>query len=234
MALKRSADRKVTNRVNKAGNSAAIRNAFGIVSGAGNSCPGATGYCEQICYAGKLEKMYPSARALVESNFEQLVNADYDTMTYLLRTMISEFVAESVRFNAPLKFRIHWDGDFFSPEYARAWAEVIEYFPQVTFWVYTRSYFALPILAGIPNLSLYISADSDNLRVARKMASTYNLPIAYVDETFDDGREEFGSAYKCPENGKRIPLISTKGSACVLCGICIDSRGDVLFARKGR
>jgi hypothetical protein len=35
---------------------------------------------------------------------------------------------------------------------------------------------------------------------------------------------------KCPENAKRIPLISTNGSACVTCGLCVHNKADIVFS----
>jgi hypothetical protein len=35
---------------------------------------------------------------------------------------------------------------------------------------------------------------------------------------------------KCPENAKRIPLISTNGSACVSCSLCVYSKSDIVFS----
>ena len=35
---------------------------------------------------------------------------------------------------------------------------------------------------------------------------------------------------KCPENAKRIPLISTNGSACVSCGLCVYNKADIVFS----
>jgi len=36
----------------------------------------------------------------------------------------------------------------------------------------------------------------------------------------------------CPENNKKLPLISDKGSACVTCGQCVFERNDILFSRS--
>lgn len=240
--LKRSSDRKVTNAVTASGN-VAIRNTFGIPSGKSFSCPGATSFCESICYAGKLEKMYPSARKLLVHNFEELLYADYldgkNGMVNLIVSMLWEFHAECEKRNAPKVFRIHWDGDFFSRDYAKAWAYAIRYFNDIDFWVYTRSFtddcFVIDILAGIDNLSLYLSADPVNIDLANKVASEYpGVFIATVADTFAMARDTIVNTmrkvYDCPENGKRIPLISEKGSACVRCGICISGRGDVTFA----
>ena len=37
-------------------------------------------------------------------------------------------------------------------------------------------------------------------------------------------------AAKCPENNKQIPLISTAGSACVSCSLCVYSKSDIIFS----
>jgi hypothetical protein len=35
---------------------------------------------------------------------------------------------------------------------------------------------------------------------------------------------------KCPENNKQIPLISTNGSACVSCKLCVYGKADIRFS----
>ena len=58
--LKRSFDRKVANAVSKNGKQAAIANTFGLPAGKNYSCPNATSVCESVCYAGRLERVYPA------------------------------------------------------------------------------------------------------------------------------------------------------------------------------
>jgi hypothetical protein len=243
MTLYRSKDRKVTNSVTPSGKSPRIANTFGLPSGTPFSCPGATSFCERICYAGNIERQYSAVMSRMISNFEQLLYADYlsgiQGMVDLLHEMVFVFEQECEKKDAPKLFRIHWDGDFFSAEYAEAWSAVIRYFPDITFWVYTRSFTdklnVVPILAGIPNLTLYLSADPVNQDIAKVVSEKYNVPIALVADTFAEAREALDAeAYNCPENGKRIPLISEKGSACVRCGICVVGRGNVLFSVKKR
>jgi hypothetical protein len=246
--LRISGDRKVTNLVSPNGKTAAGKNAFGLPSGTEFSCPGATSFCERICYAGKLEKVYKGVKAILLDNWNLLKDADVATMARLLTHMISEFVAETDKQVAKGKtptydFRIHWDGDFFSRDYATAWAAVIREFPQVTFWAYTRSFIGpvqvVDILAGIPNLVLYLSADPVNIAEANAVAAQYkaqNVLIATVADTFREARETIldntRKGYNCPENDRRVPLISEKGSACIRCGVCVAGRGDVFFAVK--
>jgi hypothetical protein len=247
MTLTRSADRKVTNLPSPNGKTAKIANSFGLPAGKAFACPGATSFCERICYAGKLEKIYKGVRNVLTSNFEQILYADYlggiPAMRALLVQMVEEFVAECDKRGADKYFRIHWDGDFYSEAYAQAWADTINLFPAVQFWVYTRSFTpemnVLPIITQSENLTVYLSADPVNIALANAAAMCYNgVYIATVADTFAEARDTIidtaRKSYPCPENGKRIPLITEKGSACGRCGICIDGRGDVLFSVKKR
>jgi hypothetical protein len=235
MALIRSKDRKVANQVNKSGTQASMANTFGLPSGKAYSCPGATSVCETICYAGKLEKVFKGVRENLLKNWEQLKDASQPAMTLLLGEMISEFVAECEKRNAEKLFRIHWDGDFFSEEYAWAWRFVIEFNPTVQFWAYTRSDFAVPILYDLPNLSLYFSADAANRELAWQMKREYGVKLAYLAKDFATGKKDFNekqtkSAIPCPENNRKLPMISTNGSACVACSQCVFARNDILFS----
>lgn len=228
MTLKRTDDRKVTNSVTAKGNSR-IANAFSLPSGKAYSCQRATDYCESICYAGKLERMYPSFRRLVLHNFNELQNGN---MLALLVEMIKEFSDECDRKGAPKLFRIHADGDFFGRTYVDAWIRTMQLFPEVKFWAYTRVLEACIVLhkADLSNLSLYFSADRDNIAAARHLNEKYGILIAVVDDTFAEAKALF-PAFSCPENRKSIELISPKGSACVRCGICIDGRKSVAFSK---
>lgn len=233
--LIRSKDRKVTNAVSPNGKTPTIANTFGLPSGKAYSCPGATSVCEKICYAGKLEKVYKGVKNVLLTNWEQLKDANQQQMEALLYQMIDEFDKECDKKNANKLFRIHWDGDFFSSDYAMAWKNVIKAFPSIQFWVYTRSDFAVPILTGIDNLALYFSTDDDNWQLASELKRDNGVKLAYLANNFAMGKERMlqivtKSAIPCPENAKKLPLISDKGSACVTCGQCVFARNDILFS----
>jgi ferredoxin len=235
MPLIRSKDRKVTNAVSPNGKTPTIANTFGLPSGKAYSCPGATSVCEKICYAGKLEKVYKGVKAVLINNWDLLRNADELEMEILIYQMIQEFEKDCDKRNAEKLFRIHWDGDFFSEEYTKAWKNVIKAFPQIQFWVYTRSDFAIPILSDVDNLALYFSTDDDNWQLAEKLKVDTGVKLAYLAKDFATGRERMlsitpKSAIPCPENSKKLPLISDKGSACVTCGQCVFARNDILFS----
>ena len=166
LKLKRSNDRKVANLVTKNGKQAAIANTFGLPAGKAFSCPGATSVCESVCYAGKLEKLFKRVKANLLHNWALLKDSDQLTMETLLTEMINEFREDCVKKNAPMLFRIHWDGDFFNDEYTNAWKSVILNNPDIQFWVYTRVKSAALILKDVSNLSLYFSADSENVKTA--------------------------------------------------------------------
>jgi ferredoxin len=235
MKLKRSNDRKVANAVSPNGKTPTIANTFGLPSGKAYSCPGETSVCSKVCYAGKLEKVYKGVRETLLHNWNLLKDADHDTMENLLQDMINDFKKDCDKREAPKLFRIHWDGDFFSKEYAFAWKHVILNNPDVQFWVYTRVKIAAEMLKGIDNLSLYFSADSENIKTAVELKQQHGVRMAYLAQNFAVGQETMKELIskpgaKCPENAKRIPLISTNGSACVSCGLCVYNKADIVFS----
>ena len=232
--LKRSNDRKVTNLATPNGKRSAIANTFGLPSGKNYSCPYATSICERICYAGKLEKMYSSVREVLLHNWNMLKDADLETMANLLDDMVAAFRLECKAKDAEMIFRIHWDGDFFSDTYTKAWRAVILLNPDIKFWVYTRNPHAARALRGIDNLSLYYSADNENHELAPE-----GVKIAYLSDTFSQAKQAMlGLTGKpgasCPEQLKRIPLISEKGGACAVCRLCVDGKSDIRFSISKR
>jgi len=225
----------VANLVTKNGKQAAIANTFGLPAGKNFSCPGATSVCESVCYAGKLEKLFKGVKANLLHNWDLLKDADQDTMSALLTDMINDFRADCVKKDAPMLFRIHWDGDFFNDTYTQAWKEVINNNTDIQFWVYTRVKSAALILKDIPNLSLYFSTDSENVKVGVDLKIKNGVRLAYLAKNFAIGQADMKEMInkpgaKCPENNKQIPLISNAGSACVSCGLCVYSKADIVFS----
>ena len=235
MPLLRSKDRKVTNAVSPNGKTPTIANTFGLPAGKDYSCPGATSVCENVCYAGKLEKVFPTVKKNLLHNWELLKDANSDTMVSLLSEMIDEFIKDCDKRNAQKLFRIHWDGDFFNDTYTNAWKTVILNNPSIQFWVYTRVKSAALILNGIDNLSLYYSTDSENVKIGVDLKINNGIRLAYLAKNFAVGQADMKAMIgkvgaKCPENNKQIPLISTKGSACVSCSLCVYSKSDIVFS----
>jgi hypothetical protein len=233
--LLRSKDRKVANAVTPNGKQASIANTFGLPAGKNYSCPGATSVCESVCYAGKLERVFPTVKKNLLHNWELVKDADHDTIEALLEDMISEFISDCKKKDAPMLFRIHWDGDFFNDTYTFAWKHVILNHPEIQFWVYTRVKSAAVMLKDIANLSLYYSTDSENKDTGIDLKTQHGVRLAYLAKNFAIGQADMKALMgkpgaKCPENNKQIPLISTNGSACVSCSLCVYSKSDIVFS----
>jgi hypothetical protein len=242
--LQRSSDRKTTNSAT-AGANVRIRNAFGLLSGRDYSCPAQTTVCEKVCYAGRREKQYPNVYSVMLRNFEFCRDNDTDTVTNAIDQLIKDFIRECDKHDAPKLFRIHHDGDFFSRDYATAWVNVIKANPSVTFWAYTRSFTPIcnvvDLLSDLPNLTLYLSVDSDNETYASDVLMTFpSVRVATLADTADKasdlmlsvGRVRKGGA--CPEVLGRIPLITPAGGACVSCGLCVTGKSDIRFSVSGK
>jgi len=246
--LKRSHDRKVANLATPNGKASKIQNAFGLPAGRAYSCPGATSICERVCYAGKLEKVYKGVKAALIHNWDLLTGTDQAGMVALLREMIGQFDSDCVKRNAPKAFRIHWDGDFFSREYAAAWAIVIRENPSIQFWVYTRSFLpgnnVVDLLVGIDNLAVYLSVDSDNAEWAPVIVAEYpSIKVALLADTMVNAgigiaaiRSDDKPGAACPELVGQLPLITVNGGACFTCQLCPKGKADIRFAfeKKGR
>ncbi len=223
-----------------------VASSFGLL--AGTTCPGKTPFCDS-CYGTKSEQGQ-GVSELLQHNTALLTNASEERTYQLLSDMVRKYRHDArTRQLLPreLIFRIHWDGDFFSEAYARAWARVIRESPEVTFWVYTRSFVpamnVVPILAGIPNLALYLSTDLWNVELARNVVAEYpSVLLAYCTVDYKTGRQlaraiPARKVQVCPENDGRLPLMggdetATDGGrgACVTCMLCPDARCDIIFS----
>jgi hypothetical protein len=101
--------------------------------------------------------------------------------------------------------------------------------------VYTRVEESAIILKDVKNLSLYYSTDDDNSEIGAGLKTNHGVRLAYLGKTFaateSKMKELTGKVgAKCPENNKSIPLISTNGSACVSCGLCVFGKADIRFS----
>jgi hypothetical protein len=212
-------------------------NSFGLL--AGDSCPDKTEFCKK-CYAVKIEKNHRRTRAKMRRNLQILLQAGtVERMEALLGEMIGRYYRRAILRRLTRKqllFRWHWDGDFFSLEYAEAAARVMLEFPQIQFFAYTRSFVTVnvvPVLARVPNLSLYLSVDAWNVDAAHAVLKQgYKVKLALCAEDYASARKLARGRHTriCPENAGRIPLMDENGGACIQCGICVRGSADVLFS----
>lgn len=230
MSLRRSEDRKVAVSLTESGN-VRVKNSFGIPAGTAYSCPMATSICGKVCYAAKTERFRKDSGRLVMHNWSLLSTASKPVMVDLLDAMITEFEAECDKHtrkgkHAPKEFRIHWDGDFFSNDYADAWRVVVERHPDTRFWAYTRVPYAALQFVGLENMAIYFSADSVNKGLVPSMKAA-GVRIAALGETFAEARDIAGGpAGICPEQTGKVELTG----ACANCRLCIDGNIDIRFS----
>jgi hypothetical protein len=84
-----------------------------------------------LCYAAKIEAVYPSSRRAHWHNFDQLKPIMHDTESMV--RLINESLPASVKV-----LRIHSSGDFMTEDYFKAWVLVARAHPDVIFFAYTK------------------------------------------------------------------------------------------------
>lgn len=219
---------------------ASLANSFGLP--AGHTCPGATAFCES-CYALDAETYRTQVARAMDHNLDLLLAAGtVEGMEALLVEMLGRFRHSFDRTGLPERdrvFRIHWDGDFFSIDYAEAWASVIAHNPDVRFWVYTRSFRApvdvVPNLAPLANCALYLSTDEYNWGDAHAVVARWpQVRLALCATDYRQGRDLALPGTRpivCPENKGTLPLMNDSGrGACVECLLCVKGNRDIIFS----
>lgn len=209
------------------------RNTFGLNFGLpanGGTCPGATlgkGGCLDVrdglkrptCYMAKVTQIYKAVGAKLQFNTDLLANKSTEEMKDVMRRTVQAFVDENDR--SAWFVRMHYSGDFFSADYARAWADVINEFPEVRFWVYTRSHDMVQFLVDCKNLTVFMSVDPVNkdqcLAIYEQYRDKPNLGLAWLgpDAPVDH------RWVVCPETSGVVKNTKDQG-ACARCRLCID------------
>jgi hypothetical protein len=140
-----------------------------------SECPGSTSNCRASCYVHGLEKHAGDTFALYEHNTRTLrgITDPEGRRDWNRFNLWAEMLAEWIIENAPGGFRWHVSGDVYSDAHAFWIAEVAEYSPTVTHWIYTRTFEYAWRLHGIPNLTLNLSADAENYRAASAFQRSY-------------------------------------------------------------
>ncbi len=230
---------------------ATIDNSWGLP--AGESCPGATPFC-QDCY-GKAAEEWDPVRLKMERNMDLLVSAETPgRMLDVMAPAVAQWRRRVDRMGgkkSQLIFRPHWNGDIFNENYTEALAALMQNDDNkdVSFWLFTRSFGwgenpvdAIPMLAGIGNLALYLSVDWFNKDRADEVMSEYGdqISAAYCGETTVDTMNlSGGEGFICPETAGEMELMPKKArnnpdgnrvqGACTVCRVCITGREDVHF-----
>lgn len=202
-------------------------NTFSLTQGLpshGGSCPGATsgeGGCVDVCYDCNLRKLYKAYAAVEDKNFELVKGKKREEIYPILNNTVTAW--KLTQGAKKPYFRLHTGGDLYDEEYAHAWAATIREHRDVRFWAYTRSLFAVPILAELDNLTLFLSCDPVNKDGVLEMYEKYkrrdNVAVAWMGNEPPELKDK--AVLVCPEVTKKLKNTKDIG-ACARCRACID------------
>lgn len=247
ICLKPSCDSKVRFRKTQ-------KNTFGLLPGITGTCPKATvgpGGCSHIakgrkiptCYVFRLMSCYKGVKPVLSHNTHLIKTADHKTKVQLLKKEFQRFKTAELKQKEPkLHYRIHWSGDVYDMNYAKALSEAMNAFPDIEFWNYTRTFDVATYLAdNTPNLVQYLSLDPVNFEEGLQVFLDWmksdpphsNLTICYMNKT-DDFNERLESLKEkhpewsnysprlmgCPVDEGIIPI----EGGCGVCRMCLIGR----------
>ena len=237
------------------------RNTFGLLPGPlemGGTCPAATcghGGCLGLengrqlpsCYVFRTINFRPAVGEVLRHNTELLMSV---TGFRRQRLFAAEFIRFAESWHQRRKrvgdvgkepyYRIHWSGDCPDLAYACDLAQAMKSFDgQIKFWGYSRALFTVPVMAGLPNVTWYLSMDPVNeeasvnfLRAVmpevldRNSVWKTNISFAYMSDTYPEN-PQLQAMVHCPTDaGKQ----STSG-ACSHCRQCLSGK-PIWFKRK--
>lgn len=196
------------------------------------TCPGSTEVCRSVCYACDGFFRMPSVKKSLEDSLERS----------LLPSFVDDVVM-TIRLQRHPLVRIHVSGDFYSPEYVRKWMDICQRSPQTSFLAYTRTWrndhqlLALQELANLPNVALWLSADSETgeppmrgypfAGVAYMSVNDYDMPDYPVELVF---RNTTRSVMRFADTPGRVSLVcpAEQGTGikmtCTQCRYCFTRR----------
>lgn len=161
------------------------------------SCPGASAICKAICYAETIRKRWP----VVNNNW------DYNYQA-------GEAVPSLAKLKPGSLVRIHVSGDFDTAGYIHAWRREIERRPDLTVWMYTKSWRVARLLPALerlrarPNVQMWASMDN-----SISDSPPRGWRRAYIE---GDARIRRGTSIVCPEQVAPKATIT-----CQQCGYCL-------------
>lgn len=217
-------------------------NAIGLMPGPKGTCPYATtgkGGCwtkegkrkTQTCYVAHCIALRWNVKSALEYNTDLLRNATGEDQVKILSATISKFVKREMKRDKPqLHFRFHWSGDIFDKQYANSLKQVVLQFPQVNFWLFTRSFPYAGIFKDVKNLSIYISLDCQNfLKGIETYKKNPHVKIAYLSK-INDWEEQLKKRAisgmdnvrltSCPVDSKKMKY----EMSCIKCKMCLTNK----------
>lgn len=199
----------------------------------GGTCPGSTkgtGGCldrrtgkSMTCYMAKVVRIYKGVAKSLTHNTDILKNSDLNQIEQRLDSMLQEFINKHKGKEFPY-FRWHYSGDILNYEHAFAMQRIMNKYSQIKFWIYTRTFAFVKIIAEAKNCAVYISIDPVNIKEGLACFEQNklfpNVALAFMGNVLDD---ELKNLYflACPETTGKLKNTNSQG-ACARCRCCID------------
>jgi hypothetical protein len=180
------------------------------------TCPGSTPTCRAACYASSAATSIP--KDLAERYTDNLVAVQWALAHAIGVT--ARHLGDWIRHHCQqVGFRWHVSGDVFSADYAHWIALVCSWSPGVQHWIYTRSFQLAPLLRGVENLAVNLSADADNLAAARDCAASTGFRLTYLWRgeplpTLPRGTVVFPGYGQRKRDGAPLPLAPHRAMIC--------------------
>lgn len=192
----------------------------------GGTCPHSTlgeGGCRSKCYDKTLRRIYKNYALVEDKNTELVLDKPRAKIHKILDKTVTRWEEEQA--GTQKFFRIHTGGDFFNEAYTLAWRDTILKHKKVHFWTYTRSLFAVPILADLKNITLYLSCDPINVDKVLEFYKGYkkrkNIGVAWMGNTLPDNFPTDRFTLVCPEVTGKLKNNGDAG-ACSRCRACVN------------
>jgi hypothetical protein len=172
------------------------------------TCLGMTAWCARYCYAKQGNHILPVVRKAREDNLKLTLRDDFSE---IMVAALEKLKAKGYRI-----VRLHEEGDFYSASYILKWISVVERFPEILFYAYTRSW-------RLPELLPYL----EKLRELPNF-----ILIASTDEYTGPpprGWKEAGINFCYRKPNILCPSYKVDGLTCDKCGICFKTKLNVYF-----
>ena len=102
--------------------------------------------CLKHCYYNKFKRLYPNQEPFLNNNLKA------SKLKGFVKHMIRLINKENIKY-----FRIHSCGEFYNQDYFNKWCKIIEEFPNIIFYTYTKN---IDLNVSRPkNFTLYLSDD---------------------------------------------------------------------------
>ena len=157
---------------------------------------------KQGCYAAKLYRFRPSVKRAWDEN------ANIATSNLPAFKAFMDAYFDSIA--APRYFRVHVSGDFFSKEYAEAWADIARNHPFTNFLAFTKQFDIIRSVDFPDNFKIVLSA-WPGTEIPDDLRSKYH--VAWMDD---------GNTFIPPDAQECV-------GNCEFCGNCWNLDHDVVF-----